>query len=286
MAHHGVVADDELDTLFQVRPELFTAKRTELAEAAKRRGDAAAAQRIRAARRPTTAAWIANRLALHDKRAEQRLADLGDRLRAAHSGMDGERIRELSAEQHALIDELSRAALRLAEVATPSAALRDDLKGTLQAAIADPEVRARLGRLTKAERWSGFGEFGDVTAVSATSRRAKSPPKAPPKKREPAGKPSKNTGEDQRADAAAKQREKLRATVTAAERALAEADEAVSERQAERDALQSRLDEAQEHLRALEREVRDAESRYQKAKRAGQAAAATVREAKAQLRRA
>jgi hypothetical protein len=44
----------------------------------------------------------------------------------------------------------------------PSAALRDDVADTLQAAIADPNVTARLGRLTKAERWSGFAEFGDA----------------------------------------------------------------------------------------------------------------------------
>ena len=54
------------------------------------------------------------------------------------------------------------------ETADPSAAQRDDITGTLQAAIADPDVAARIGRLTKPERWSGFAEFGDSTAVFAT----------------------------------------------------------------------------------------------------------------------
>ena len=39
MAHHGVMADDELDELYGVKPEEFTALRTELAAAAKKRGD-------------------------------------------------------------------------------------------------------------------------------------------------------------------------------------------------------------------------------------------------------
>jgi hypothetical protein len=76
------------------------------------------------------------------------------------------RIRELSAEQRTLIDELARAGFRAAEVTDPSAGLREDVTDTLQAAIADPDVAARLGRLAKAEQWSGFGQFGDSAVVS------------------------------------------------------------------------------------------------------------------------
>jgi hypothetical protein len=93
------MVDDELDSLYWVEPDAFTARRAELAAAAKQRGDAAA-KRISAARKPTTAAWIVNRLALRHKDAKRRLADLGDRLRAAHAAVDGDRIRDLSAEQH------------------------------------------------------------------------------------------------------------------------------------------------------------------------------------------
>lgn len=106
------MADEDLDTLYWVPPQQFTAERARLAAAASARGDDAAAQRISAARKPTAAAWIVNRLALRHKDARQRLADLGERLRAAHAALDGARIRELSAEQHRLIDELTGAALR------------------------------------------------------------------------------------------------------------------------------------------------------------------------------
>jgi hypothetical protein len=129
------MAEDELDRLYWVPPEEFTAQRTKLTAAAKQRGDADAAKRISAARKPTTAAWMINRLALRRTDSKQRLADLGDRLRAAHAAMDGDRIRDLSAEQHKLIDALARAAFEAADVEKPSSTLRDDLTSTLQAAM-------------------------------------------------------------------------------------------------------------------------------------------------------
>jgi hypothetical protein len=271
------VADDELDSLYCVQPDAFTAQRAELSAAAKKRGDAAAAERISAARKPTAAAWMVNRLALRDKHARRRLTDLGDRLRDAHAAMDGERIRDLSAEQHKLINELARAAFKAADVSNPSSTVRDDVTSTLQAAIADPEVRARLGRLTKAERWSGFGTFGDAAPESETKTEPK--PSRTQRKKPPSKPPRAKEAPDAR-------REKLRAAVAAAEHAKAEADDALSARQAERDSAGRRRDEALASLRAAEREFSDAENRYEKAERASRAAAELVKEAKASLKRA
>src|SRR5579875_3705255 len=108
------MADDELDELYRVKPDRFIAMRTKLAAAAKRRGDEAAAKRLSASNKPTTAAWAVNRLVLEHDAVPQRLAALGDRLRAAHAAMDGDRIRQLSAEQRKLLDELTRTALEAA----------------------------------------------------------------------------------------------------------------------------------------------------------------------------
>lgn len=246
------MADDELDNLYEAKPDAFTALRTKLAAEAKDRGDAAAAKRISAARKPTTAAWIVNRLALRRKDTRKRLSDLGDRLRAAHAEMDGERIRDLSAEQHKLIDELTRAALEAAGLKRPSASVLEDLTGTLQAAVADPDVTQRLGRLTKPERWSGFG-VGDAAPASTSAERS--------------------------GTAAQRRLEKLKAAVTDAEREKAEAADALSRRKAERD-------EARAALREAERHVEKAEAAYDKAERADHAAAESVKEAKAQLNRA
>ena len=145
-------AADDLDTLYGVPPEEFTALRKDLATAAKKRGDPEVAKLIAASRRPTMAAWVVNLLVRADATARPRLLELTDALRAAHATMDGSRIRELTAAQRKLVNELTRAAFKAAGIADPSGALRDDVTGTLQAAIADPDVASRLGWLEKAEQ--------------------------------------------------------------------------------------------------------------------------------------
>jgi hypothetical protein len=67
---------DELDELYEVKPEEFTALRTKLATTAKQRGDVDTAKQISAARKPTTAAWVVNRVALRDQSTRTRLAGL------------------------------------------------------------------------------------------------------------------------------------------------------------------------------------------------------------------
>lgn len=273
------MADDELDQLYGVDPDEFTALRTRLAAAAKRGGDGDTAKQIAAARKPTTAAWIVNGLIRADTEAKQRLSDLGARLRAAHTAMDGERIRQLSAEQRTLVDELTRTAFTATELASPSAALRDDVIGTLQAAIADPDVAARLGRLTKAERWSGFGEFGDTAMVFTAGRRAKKPPEPP----RAARKSARSEPNDDTAKAAHEQRETARAAVAAAVRAKAEADDALSERQSERATARLRHGQARDALADAERRLAEAEHAYEKAQQASREAAELAMEAKARL---
>lgn len=282
--------DEALDELYAVAPEEFTALRTTLAAAAKKRGDAAAAKRIGGARKPTAAAGVVNRLVHSDPGVAPRIADLGERLRAAHEAMDGEQIRLLSAEQRHLVAELSRAAFTAAEVANPSAALRDDVTGTLQAAIADPDVTAQLGRLTKAEQWSGFGGFGETALVtSAAKKAAKTPAKKAAKT--PAKAPAKKAAEGSREsdDAAARaereRRERARAVVAAAEQAKAEADDALAERQTDLATARLRHDDARARLAKAEQALRDAEGAYEDAKRASREAGEVVAEAKAQLSR-
>jgi chromosome segregation ATPase len=275
----GGMADHVLDDLYGAKPEEFTALRSELATAAKKRGDADAARRISAARKPTTAAWIVNLLALRNADAKRRLADLGDQLREAHAAMDGERIRELSSGQRRLVDELTRTGFAEADVADPSAALRDDVTSTLQAAIADPDVAARLGRLTKAERWSGFGELGDTSMVF-TAARGKA-------KKEPAQqKPVQQEQRDDKDDVARRQREQARAAVAAAERVKVDADAAMAELQSDLATARLRHDDARRRLQDAERGLAAAEDAYDKAKQASRDAAAAMKEAKAQLKSA
>ena len=265
---------DELDVLYEVKQDEFTALRTKLAAAAKQRGDTDTARQISAARKPTAAAWVVNRLALRDRDIRTRLAGLGERLKDAHSAMDGERIRALSTEQRRLVDDVARAAFEEAEIADPSAALRDDVTGTLQAAIADPDVASRLGRLTKAEQWSGFGEFGDTTMVFTQTRKATS-------RKKPAEEPQQDAKRDDKRD---DKRATARAALAAAERAKADADAALTELQSDLATARLRRDDARRRLRDAESALTAAQDAYDKGKQAGRDAAAVVKQAKAQLR--
>ena len=155
--------------LYGADPEAFTERRKALAEAAKTAGDKSAATAIAALRKPTRAAWVANRLARADPGAPARLAALAAALRAAEQAKDGTRLRELSAERGALIDALTAQALASASVPDPSASLRDEVSATLTAALADPATAAEFaaGTLTKAAHWSGFGfELGAAGLAS------------------------------------------------------------------------------------------------------------------------
>lgn len=253
--------DDALDRLYATRPEDFTAQRTRLAAEAKRAGDATAAKQISGSRKPTAAAWVVNLLALRGT-ARASLADLGARLREAHAAMDGEAIRSLTGEQRRLVEDLSRAGFLAAGVAEPSAALRDDVTATLQAAVADPDVAARLGRLTKAEQWSGFGEFGSATAVS-TKRTG------PARSRAPA-KAAANTVDDEQA----------REALAAAERRRSEADAALAELQSDLARARLRVTDARRRLTHAEQALSAAEDAYAAGKRESHDASAAVKAAK------
>lgn len=204
--------DADLDSLYGVAPQEFTALRKQLVAAAKKRGDTEAATAIAAARRPTVAAWVVNVLIRSDPTARTRIAELTAALRAAHAAMDGARIRELSTQQRKLVSELARAGLAAGDVSNPTSALRDDVTNTLAAAIADPEVAGRLGRLERAQEWSGFGDFG--AAVEP----------------EPETEPEPEVDTAERLQAATRRRAEAAAEVERAERSHAEAVGTVADR--------------------------------------------------------
>jgi hypothetical protein len=271
----GDLAD--LDALYAAKLGDFTPLRNKLAAEAKKRGDAEAASQIAAARKPTNAAHAVNVLVLNDESVSERLTNLGERLRAAHAGMDGGRIRELTAEQRRLIEELVRTAFEESEL-SPTAALRDDVTTTLQAAIADPEVAARLGRLTKAEQWSGFGEFGDTAIIFKPTAGRKTKPKAKTQAQE-LPKPRDDQESDER-----RRRQQARAALAAAERAKADADGALKELQSDLATARLRRDDARGRLTDAESALTAAEDAYEQAKQASRDAAAVVKEAKAARR--
>ena len=252
---------DAVAELYEADPDGFTERRAELAAAARDAGEPAAAKQITALRKPTRSAWVVNRLVRSDPEVRARLDALAADLRAAAGSADGARIRELTAARARLVDELTRAALRVSELPAPPAALREEVTATLDAAIADPEVAANLGTLVRAAHWSGFG----LDSLSGTI-----PAPAPAPARKPANPPPAEA-ETERAD---RRREKI----MEAERTLAQADQDVeAATAAERD-----LEEAVRHLEA---ELADARQRLAEARRQSYRATSRQQRAARQLGR-
>jgi hypothetical protein len=266
-------AQDDLERLYGVPPDEFMALRKQLVAAAKQRGDADAAKLIAAARRPTAAAWVVNLLVRHDATARPRLSELTEALRAAHSAMDGSRIRESTSTQRKLIDTLVRAGLAAAGYADATAAMRNDVTDTLQAAIADPDVAARLGRLTKAERWSGFGDFGETSVVATPSIRK---PKAPARVAEPAPTDADEAAARERVAAA-------RRDVEIAKRAHAVSADVLADRTTELATARRRYEKLLESLNAAERVLGSADDDHAAAEEAAQVASDAVESAKSLL---
>ena len=274
------MCDAALDELYQAAPAEFTAVRTELAAAATKRGDPAAAKQIGAARKPTLAAWIVNRFVHNTPEVRAHLSDVGSQLRAAHSAMDGARLRELSAQQRRLVDDLSQAALHAAGRIDPPAGLRDDVADTFHAAIANPGVAARLGRLVKAEHWVGFAEFADGGVDSTASDAEQSPP------RSTASSTTPEIGRAERDAARAQQKqdlERAQAALDAAEDAKSTADDAFADRRNELESARRRLEAARLLLTEAEADATAAEHAYHHAEQARRDAAQAVKSAKAQL---
>jgi hypothetical protein len=276
------------DQLYAADPAGFTDRRGDLVAAARAAGDKAAARAIGAMRRPTRAAWVVNQLARADPAAVDRLARLGDELRAAERALDGSRLRELSQARRQLLGELTRQALDQAGVRDPADALQEEVTGTLGAAVADPQVAADVARaqLSKSVQPAGFG-FGQVE-LSAAPSKAPPPKPAPPKAaspkrsqpRPPQPKQSRaereraarDRAEQERAERERAERERQRRAIAEAEQVLAEADRAV-------DAAHATEADRENAVRRLEVQLEDAQDALADAKRRSREARTAQRQA-------
>jgi hypothetical protein len=221
--------------LYQADPDNFMPRRQELAARAREAGEPDAAKQIGALRKPTRSAWVVNRLVRTHPEAAARLAELAAELRAG--GLDGGRIRELTTARARLVDELTQQAFD--DLPAPTAAVREEVTATLDAALADPEVAANLGTLVRAAHWAGFG-LGDGTPAPA-------PPVAKNKKPAPV-------------EPSAERERRHREKIMEAERAVAQADQAADAA----NAAERRLEDA---VRRLEAELAQARQQLAEARR-------------------
>jgi hypothetical protein len=166
------------DELYGLTPAEFTAARDDRARQARAAGQRDDAAAIKKLARPTVSAWLVNQLARAPDRMT-RLYELGAELQEAQRTLAGDRLRELSVQRRELINDLLPAASDLAgEAGQPaSAAVLDEVRATLEAALADAGARAAVqsGRLTKSLAYAGLGEV-DLSAALALAAAPKSRP--------------------------------------------------------------------------------------------------------------
>jgi hypothetical protein len=267
------LAEDVIRELYSVSPEQFIYKRAELADRARKHGDGAIATAIDRLRKPTVGAWIVNALVLGDPSIVDALTDLGERMRAAQDALDAGQLRKLSTERRKLIGKLTADAFKRAGRKDPPAALRDEVNGTFDAAIADDEVAARLGRLQRTEQSYGFGFLPTAAPKLTVVRGGKDD--QPAAKKAPA-KPKVS---------AAEKRKRERALSTA-RAAFAKAEAAFDDANQKERELTDQVRQLTKRLAKMQSQLDDARGHLEQARKDTITARASRREARTALDRA
>ncbi|MFJ5998891.1 hypothetical protein [Streptomyces sp. NPDC092370] len=266
--------DSVADQLYALRPEEFTAARASAMASARGAGDRELAERIRALRKPSLAAWVSNLLVRSSPGEVEPLLRLGEGLRRAHQDLDGAQLRELSRRQHALIRALSMQARQLAkEAGHPiGESVQREVENTLHAVLADPEA---------AQAWAGgrlakplSAAVGFPAVAEGAQPEGPSPAPAP-------SRPGKQAGTQQRRRLA-----RAREDAEAAERELGRLrDEAAAVGQEAAKAHQ-RTEDLQRRVEELTGELERARNEHQQARFAERTARERARTADRRVREA
>ena len=295
----GVTVAEVASELYGLLPADFTTARDERARAARtagRREDAAA---IRKLARPTTSAWLVNRLSRDDPAGLGRLFEVAEALQEAQRTLAGDRLRDLSARRRQVVGDLLPAAAELARRAgqPASPAVLEEVRATLEAAVADAAAReaVRSGQLTRALSYAGLGEV-DLSAAAALA--AGAPKRATGPARPRAGQVAAGPGAAETGPPAADLAEpdpaaRAAAAVATAESAAASASAAVAAAERELTSISEQRQFLRRRISHLEGELvqtREEEARLaadaQRAERSRDAAARDLRAAGRRLARA
>ena len=160
----------EIDRLYELPLDEFTARRNELAKRLKKDGDEEAAEQVSSLVKPSVPAWTINQLARRQKREVQGLLSAGARLRKAQekalSGGGADALRAAQAEERESVRDLTQRAAAILEEAgrPPTRAVLERIRATLGAAVlTDPERAAlKAGRLTTEVEVSGFDALAAI----------------------------------------------------------------------------------------------------------------------------
>ena len=163
--------DGEIDRLYGLARDAFVAERDAAARRLRAEGDREGADRLRALRKPTVAAWALNRLARDRPREVADLLLGVDELGLAQTQAvkgDSGRFREAAETHRGALEALVDAARRILEKAgSASAATVERMRETLHAVSVDPQAREllRTGRLDRERQPGGLDALGLAGAV-------------------------------------------------------------------------------------------------------------------------
>ena len=261
--------ESEIDQLFQLPLNEFTAARNALAKSAGRDGAA-----IKALGKPPLAAWAVNQLYWQDPETYETLIAAANEMRQTHKTViEGKAadLRSAGREHDIALEAALKSALSLLKGSGSPVtdATRQAILNTLRALPADEPP----GRLTRALAPGGFEMLAGIAPAPASSEagRGTSKRQAPAA---PAPKPGRKEDKD-----AAREAARAREARAAAERAVRDADQKARHAEFEsaraaRDVAKTarRLEEARKALEEAHAELAEAEREAERAERAREAA--------------
>jgi predicted ribosome quality control (RQC) complex YloA/Tae2 family protein len=276
----GVDLETVADELYALQPAEFTGARDARASEARKSGDRELAAAIKALRRPTTSAWLANLLARTRSDQVAELLEMGEALREAQANLSGDDLRRLSAQRHRVVSALAQEARRVAyeQGERISDAVQQELEGTLEAALADPRAgeAVRNGRLTGALSYSGLGEVDLSSVVSLGGPTGRQAAKKPAAKAQKPARDDKQAAQERDAERRQRAEEKL----AAARERLAEAKRTADSARAEAEDAGRQVDELTAQDQQVHERIRELESELEDAQERASRLASAVREAK------
>jgi hypothetical protein len=172
-----VALDDDIDRLYGLPLEEFTAARNQLAAALKKEGNAEEAERVKSLRKPSISAWAVNQLARKERMQVRSLVTSAERLRKAQAGLlrggDAEELRASVERQREVVGALvKRAKELLREAGHPATdATLEHIRDTLTA-VAGDEEGGQLVQEGRLETDLDPAGFGPMTAAARPKKKA------------------------------------------------------------------------------------------------------------------
>jgi hypothetical protein len=253
------------DELYGLTLPEFTPTRDARAKELKA-SDAQLASRVKALRKPSTAAWVVNLLVRQESDQVTQVLQVGTALREAQASLAGEELRALTRQRRQLTAAVTARARALAAENGQkiTSAVSDQVEATLTAAMVDEDCAAavRSGLLVAPLASTGVEavELGAAVAVPEALGFSASPREARPA--QPTARPELHVVPDPDADrkaiAAARERlEKTEQAVARATEALTAAATDVADLEARGLQVQGELDELRRRLAELEASVEE-----------------------------